>query len=112
MKITAAAIVAPIFGRRIAALIGNHVAAKRYLVATRPDYAAQVSQASLLTLAQQGGPMSEAECRAFEALPDFALCLELRFSDEAGKAMAAPASRFADYKPLLKSLAVAHALAG
>ena len=109
---TAAAIVAPVLGPRVASLIGNHVAAKRYLVATRPDYAAQVSQASLLTLAQQGGPMSEAECRAFETQPDFELCLELRFSDEAGKAMAAPASRFADYRPLLKSLAIAHALAG
>ena len=109
---TAVEIVAPILGSRVASLIGNHVAAKRYLVATRPDYAARLSEASKQTLAQQGGPMPEVECRAFEALPDFALCLELRYLDEAGKAIDASVRRFADYKPLLKSLAIAHALAG
>ncbi len=109
---TAAEIVAPVLGARVASLIRNHVAAKRYLVAMRPDYAARLSVASKQTLAQQGGPMSEAECRAFEALPDFELCLELRYLDEAGKDVNVQVRRFADYKPLLKALAITHALAG
>lgn len=108
----AVSIVAPRLGQRVASLIRRHVDAKRYLVAARPDYFAKLSAASVETLARQGGPMSAADCRAFEALPDFELCLELRYLDEAGKTMAPPRTRFADYRPLLKTLMIRQALKG
>ena len=108
---TAAAMLAPVLGEGVASLIRHHVDAKRYLVAVRPDYAERLSAASVHTLRQQGGPMTPDECRAFEALPDFELCLELRYIDEGGKAMSPPVSRFADYRPLLKTLMVRQALA-
>ncbi len=106
----AAAVVAPVLGEGVASLIGHHVDAKRYLVATRPDYAERLSAASVHTLKLQGGPMDEAECRAFEALPDFELCLELRYLDEGGKELSAPVSRFGDYREMLRGLMVRQAL--
>lgn len=46
-----------------------HVAAKRYLCATHPDYDDRLTPASQLSLKLQGGPMDAAECRAFENNP-------------------------------------------
>ncbi len=109
---TAAAMLAPRLGEGVASLIRNHVDAKRYLVAVRPDYAERLSAASVQTLKQQGGPMTPDACRAFEVLPDFELCLELRYLDEGGKALSRPVSRFADYRPLLRSLMIRQALVG
>ena len=106
---TAAAMLAPVLGEGVASLIRNHVDAKRYLVAARPDYAERLSAASVHTLKQQGGPMTPDECRAFEAMADFELCLELRYLDEGGKEMSPPISRFADYRPVLKALMVRQA---
>ena len=111
-EIAAAGVLAPLVGEGVASLVRNHVAAKRYLVATRPDYAGRLSAASVRTLAQQGGPMSEAECRAFEALPDFELSLELRYLDEGGKALSAPVSRFGDYRDVLTPLMIRQAMSG
>ena len=108
---TAAAMLAPVLGEGVASLIRNDVDAKRYLVAVRPDYAERLSAASVETLKQQGGPMTADECSAFEGMPDFELCLELRYLDERGKAMSPPVSRFADYRPLLTALMVRQALA-
>ncbi len=101
---------APVLGEGVAGLIRNHVDAKRYLVAVRPDYAERLSAASVQTLKQQGGPMTPDACRAFESVPDFELCLELRYLDEGGKELSAPGSRFADYRPLLRALMVRQAL--
>jgi gamma-butyrobetaine dioxygenase len=108
---TAATMLKRLMGEGVASLIRHHVDAKRYLVAARPDYAARLSAASVATLKQQGGPMTPDDCRAFEALPDFELCLALRYLDEGGKAMSPPVSRFADYRPLLTALMIRHALA-
>src|SRR5690349_14266868 len=47
---------APRFGDRVGWLAGAHVAAKRYLVATDPDYATTLSDASVDSLHHQGGP--------------------------------------------------------
>ena len=43
-----------------------HVAAKRYLCAVDPSYAAQLSPPSVTSLQLQGGPMSADEIRDFE----------------------------------------------
>jgi predicted HD phosphohydrolase len=45
----------PRFGDRVGWLAGAHVAAKRYLVATDPDYATTLSNVSVDSLHHQGG---------------------------------------------------------
>lgn len=73
------------FSETVAQLVGAHVAAKRYLVATNPEYAARLSGASAETLRYQGGPMSPAEVAAFEADPLMRDKLRMRSWDEKGK---------------------------
>lgn len=73
------------FSNRVVNLVGQHVNAKRYLTATRPDYYAKLSAASKRTLEYQGGPMSRNEAAAFEADPLFDLILKMRQWDEAAK---------------------------
>src|SRR4051794_18252221 len=45
----------PRFGARVGWLAGAHVAAKRYLMATDPDYAITLSDTSIDSLHHQGG---------------------------------------------------------
>ena len=52
----------------VAATLG-HVDAKRYLCAVESDYLSGLSDASLKTLALQGGPMSDEEVNSFESNP-------------------------------------------
>ncbi|GAB3885507.1 HD domain-containing protein [Spirosoma agri] len=73
------------YSEKVAQLIENHVNAKRYLVFKNPKYFARLSEASLKTLAFQGGPMSEEEATAFEANPYFKGILQLRVWDEQAK---------------------------
>ncbi|WP_295531784.1 TauD/TfdA family dioxygenase [Novosphingobium sp. Chol11] len=96
------------FGSAVSEPVRLHVATKRYLVACEPDYAARLSAASVATLAQQGGPMTEGEAAAFAAMPGFAGAVHLRRCDDAAKEPARPAPGFADYRPLLRRLIAAH----
>lgn len=73
------------FSERVAGLVKAHVEAKRYLVATDPEYAASLSAASLGTLAFQGGPMSADEAQAFRALPWHHEAVRLRLWDDQAK---------------------------
>ncbi|MEZ5257461.1 MAG: hypothetical protein R2705_11380 [Ilumatobacteraceae bacterium] len=57
--------------------------AKRYLVATEPDYAAALTSFSVRTLKLQGGPMSSAECRRFEQRRHAMDAVMLRRCDDA-----------------------------
>ena len=66
-------------------LVAAHVSAKRWLVLRRPAYRATLSAASEGTLRFQGGPMTEAEARVFEADPLHADALRLRAWDEQAK---------------------------
>ncbi len=75
----------PRVGARVAWLAEQHVPAKRYLVATDPDYRAQLSEVSQRTLIAQGGAMSEAEVAAFRANPDWQQAVQLRLIDDLGK---------------------------
>lgn len=74
-----------VLGSRVADLVLAHVPAKRYLVATRPDYAGLLSPDSVMTLAAQGGPMTEAEVAAFESRPDLEARVALRIADDGAK---------------------------
>jgi phosphonate degradation associated HDIG domain protein len=73
------------FGPAVAGPVALHVAAKRYLVATRPDYLGSLSADSLRSLRLQGGPMSAAECASFIALPHARDALRLRVWDDLAK---------------------------
>lgn len=79
-----------------------HVAAKRYLCATDPAYFGKLSDASVKTLALQGGPMSEAEAAAFRKSPYFEEAVRVRLWDEAGKVPGMATPGFAHYAPLLQ----------
>jgi len=76
---------APRVGRRVAWLAEQHVPAKRYLVATDPDYRSQLSEVSARTLEAQGGAMSEEEVEAFRRSADWELAVKLRRIDDLGK---------------------------
>jgi gamma-butyrobetaine dioxygenase len=73
------------FGPEVTEPVRLHVAAKRYLVATEPGYAATLSEASVHTLRLQGGPMSAQQACEFEALPYARDAVTLRRLDEAAK---------------------------
>lgn len=62
-----------------------HVGAKRYLCAVEKDYFGKLSAASVYTLSQQGGPMSDAEVRAFASSPHHQSAVRLRRWDDSGK---------------------------
>jgi [1-hydroxy-2-(trimethylamino)ethyl]phosphonate dioxygenase len=73
------------FGPEVSGPVRLHVAAKRYLCASEPDYFAKLSKDSVLSLSLQGGPMSPAEADAFAAQPHAAAAVQLRRYDEQGK---------------------------
>lgn len=74
-----------VLGDRVAELVGLHVAAKRYLVATDPSYAARLSPISKKTLELEGGAMTQEEVSTFERHPLAKEALLLRVADEAAK---------------------------
>lgn len=80
-----------------------HVAAKRYLVATEPDYAATLSPASVQSLALQGGPMSPQEIAAFRALPGAAEAVALRRWDDAAKVVGLATPPLSRWRPHLRA---------
>lgn len=84
--------------------IRQHVAAKRYLCATDPEYFSRLSEASVYTLGVQGGPMSAAEVRKFESSPFLESCVKVRMWDEAGKDPNKKHPDFSYYQDLVQSL--------
>jgi phosphonate degradation associated HDIG domain protein len=73
------------FGPEVTEPVRLHVAAKRYLCGTQPDYAAKLSSDSVLSLSLQGGPMSAGEAAAFAAMPGAQEAVTLRRFDEQAK---------------------------
>jgi gamma-butyrobetaine dioxygenase len=93
------------FGPEVTEPVRLHVAAKRYLCATEPGYAATLSPASVYTLGVQGGPMQGAELAEFEASPYAAAAVRVRRWDDQAKDPHAPAPGFSHFRPLLERLA-------
>lgn len=91
----------PLFGREVLGPIRLHVAAKRYLCATRPGYQDALSPDSKRSLALQGGAFSAGEAEAFGQLPHAAAAVALRLWDDAAKVAGMKTPTFADYLPLL-----------
>lgn len=73
------------FGLEVTEPVRLHVASKRYLCATDPDYFAKLSPASVHTLRIQGGPMSTAEVKEFETNDNYREAVRLRIWDDLGK---------------------------
>ena len=74
-----------IWGPAVAEPVRLHVAAKRYLVATYPEYREKLSPDSVRSLALQGGPMDLEESVQFQASPYALDAQQLRVWDETGK---------------------------
>jgi predicted HD phosphohydrolase len=101
-----AAAVLDLYGPRVANLIAAHVPAKRYLVATIPEYFDVLSPDSVMTLEAQGGPMDDVEVREFEADPDCTAMVALRVADDSAKVPGAVVPGLEFWIPTLRGLAI------
>jgi gamma-butyrobetaine dioxygenase len=90
------------FPQAVTAPVRLHVAAKRYLCAVDDGYLLSLSPASVRSLHRQGGPMTEAECREFEAHPHFAAAVRLRRWDDRAKTPGLATPPFAHFLPALE----------
>jgi predicted HD phosphohydrolase len=88
--------------------VRHHVAAKRYLCATKPTYFSKLSPASVHSLNLQGGPMNEAEVAEFASNPYLDEIIQVRYLDEAGKVADMDTKDFDHFKPLLQKLVDQH----
>jgi phosphonate degradation associated HDIG domain protein len=88
--------------------VRQHVAAKRYICATDPNYLAQLSEASVHSLKLQGGPMNAAEVAAFQKHPNLKEIVRVRHLDDAGKIAGMATPGFAHYAPMLQRVVDAH----
>jgi len=93
------------FGEEVTEPVRLHVAAKRYLCATEPGYAAVLSPASVYTLRVQGGPMQGAELTEFEANRYSAAAIRVRRWDDAAKDPGAQVPPFGHFASVLRALA-------
>jgi len=85
-----------------------HVAAKRYLCATKPSYFDRLSEASIHSLNLQGGPMSAEEVAEFEKNPNLKEIIAVRYLDEAGKIADMKTPDFRHFAPRVQRLVDAH----
>jgi len=81
----AASLVRPLFGERVAWVIGAHAEAKRFLCTTDPAYWDTLSPMSKQTLIAQGGLMTDEEVTQFKANPLARDAVLLRQCDDSGK---------------------------
>ena len=88
-----------------------HVAAIRYLCATRPEYFDHLSAASVHTLELQGGPMSAEEVTEFEANPNLKEIIQVRYLDEAGKRTDMETPGFVHFAPMVQRMVDKHMVA-
>ena len=85
-----------------------HVAAKRYLCATRPEYLEVLSEASVHSLMLQGGPMNETEIADFEKNPNLDQIIAVRYLDDAGKSADMKTPTFSDFVPMVQNIVDSH----
>ncbi|UWQ01691.1 HD domain-containing protein [Aliiroseovarius crassostreae] len=85
-----------------------HVAAKRYLCATKPEYYKRLSPASAHTLELQGGPMNAEEVAEFAANPNLKEIIAVRYLDEAGKRDDMETPDFWHFAPMVQRMVDRH----
>lgn len=88
--------------------VRHHVAAKRYLCATRPEYFARLSDASVHSLILQGGPMGADEVAVFEENPHLKAIIAVRYLDDAGKRPGMETPGFAHFAPMVQRMVERH----
>lgn len=98
-----AALLEPYFVPAVTEPARLHVPAKRYLCAVEPSYFNKLSPVSVRSLERQGGPLTEAEVKVFEALPHSADAVRLRRYDEMGKDPDVVTPNLAYYRPYLEA---------
>ena len=81
--------------------IRRHVAAKRYLVATDPSYRDLLSEASIESLREQGGPFNDEQALGFSIEPFADEAVALRRHDDDGKVDGLDVAPLAEYRELL-----------
>jgi gamma-butyrobetaine dioxygenase len=81
-----------------------HVAAKRYLCAIEPDYAARLSPASVRSLDLQGAAFAPEASADFIARPYADDAVRLRRWDEAAKVVGAETPGYAHYRSLIEAV--------
>ncbi|WP_298571735.1 HD domain-containing protein [uncultured Aliiroseovarius sp.] len=89
-----------------------HVAAKRYLCATKPSYFDRLSEASVHSLMLQGGPMSDDEVAAFEKNPNLKHIIAVRYLDDAGKRDDMQTPDFWHFAPMVQRMVDRHCNSG
>jgi phosphonate degradation associated HDIG domain protein len=99
--------VADHFGPDVAEPVRLHVAAKRYLCATDPAYAGQLSEASLLSLRLQGGRFTADEVAQFQNHPHARAAIALRRFDEQAKVPGLQTPGLEHFRAYLEAVRVA-----
>ena len=94
-----------LLGARVARLVAGHAEAKRYLVATDPEYRAALSERSITTLAAQGGPLDDRAVAAFRRGRDARALVTLRRADDAAKDPAAVVPGLEHWQDRLEAVA-------
>ncbi|MDX1402139.1 MAG: HD domain-containing protein [Kiloniellales bacterium] len=107
-EIAGAELLERFFPPPVSECVRHHVAAKRYLCATKPSYMKRLSKASVHSLKLQGGPMSETEVKEFEKNPYLKEIIKVRYFDEAGKDPDKKTPSFSHFVPLVQRLVDEH----
>ena len=100
-----AAVVAPILGERVGRLVAMHVDAKRYLVTTDPSYRGQLSEGSVISLAEQGDAFGPDELAAFEASGERDAAVSLRRADDEAKVVGLRVPGLDRWAPVMRAVA-------
>ena len=103
-----AQVLAEFFPTVITDCVRYHVAAKRYLCATKPEYYNRLSPASVHSLNLQGGAMAPEEVSEFEKNPNLKKIIQVRYLDEAGKRADMDTPDFWHFAPMVQRIVDRH----
>ena len=101
-----ASMLTPFFEPDVIEPIRLHVAAKRYLCSTDPEYAVQLSTTTYHTLGLQGGIMDDQKVEAFLGLPYSSDAVQLRRWDDAAMTTNRSVPGLEHYMDLLEKLLI------
>ncbi len=103
-----AQVLAEFFPSVITDCVRYHVAAKRYLCATKPHYFKRLSPASVHSLNLQGGAMTAEEVAEFDKMPNLKKIIEVRYLDDAGKHADMETPDFWHFAPMVQRIVDQH----
>jgi phosphonate degradation associated HDIG domain protein len=103
-----AAVIAPYFPKIVTDCVRHHVSAKRYLCAVDPAYFSKLSEASVLSLKLQGGPMTESAARKFSKNNDVEAIVRVRKWDDEAKIPGKKTEKFDYFAPMIQRIVDSH----